>query len=402
MNDDNLDFKLNRNWPSVEVPISEIKVDESELVDRLVPEKYSKFIQGKLKLYFSRLSIDKIKPGCYVPTKEGLVYKYKKPVQEKIEVVKQSIRNGSRPLLYLYPSILKGDDSFLCSDDLCAYNAYIELGITIPPVAIYASKRNLDEACYIMKGYSDKSGFGQYVDGFVYHHQRINSTLLEEKQEVSPKVLFETLINRVKETSQNLKRFHVESSIDFHYHHTVFSILKRAEESLESISILFEKEFYLSAASVTRTLYETALNFYIDWLSPDIIYKHLQLASITSDSERKEAYKLIEKTQIEKGMSKANVARKKDALKRCDYLATTVYEKAKMFPIATDIHQKIYSTLSKVTHHSFSINELEFKGLNDKKSDTSYNDIIITIIFITDIAVSKIIEACNGDIGNKI
>lgn len=402
MNDDSLGFKLNRNWPTVEVPLSDIKIDESELVDRLVPEKYSKFIQGKLKLYFSRLSISKIKPGCYVPTKDGLVYTYKKPAQEKIEVIKHSIRNGSRPLLFLYPSILKGDDKLLCSDDLCAYNAYIELGITLPPVAIYASKSNLDEACYIMKGFTDKSGLGQYVDGFVYHHKRINNTLLEEKGEASPQVIFETLNDRVSELSRKLKEFHVESSIDFHYHHTAFSILRRAEESIESISILFEKGFYLSAASVTRALYETALNFYVDWLSPNIIYKHLQLASISSDKERTEAYKLIEKDQINKGMSKENVAHIKNSIKRCDQLATTVYEKAKMFPIATDIHQKTYSTLSKVTHHSFSINELEFKKLNNKESDASYEDIVMTILFITDIAVSKIVEICDGDIGNKI
>ncbi|HCG8477102.1 TPA: hypothetical protein NJ560_004591 [Vibrio parahaemolyticus] len=394
--DDFLDFKIKRSLPTYKVNVDDLRFDNTYEIDPLVPKKYQKFCEGKLKLFLTRLRICRITPGFYKPTKSGLVYVYEKPESKDIEIVKTAIRQGHRPLLYLYHSIKPDDDSLLCSDDLIAYNAYLELGISMPPVAIYASKKGIEESCFILRGGIDKAGIYNYVEGFHYHTYKELPLKWREKGEMSPKVFFEESISELNQAREKLALFHVEGQI--HYHHTVSAILERVTTSLASIEMLFKEEHYLCAASIVRMMYEVLLNYYIDWLSPDIMPEFLQINSVTSSKERMDGYNIAFKQRVKKGISKTRATKLKDSDLRCDQLASKVIEKAKMLPVDEQFHHRIYSRLSKIAHHSFSVNELHFEKAHGLDSQ-NYKTLIYEIIGVSDFVVKQTLNMTSGDVG---
>lgn len=394
--DDFLNFKIKRDLLTYKINFDDLRFDDTYEIDPLASGMFQNFSEGKLKLFLTRLQIYRITPGFYKPTKSGLVYVYKKPQSKHIEKVKTAIRQGHRPILYLYHSIKPDDDSFLCSDDLTAYNAYLELGISKPPVAIYASKKGVEESCFILKGGMDKAEDYNYVDGFHYHTYKELPLKLREKGEMSPKVFFEESISQLNKAREKLVLFHVEGQI--HYHHTVSAILERVTTSLVSIEMLFKEEHYLCAASIVRTMYEVLLNYYIDWLSPDIMPMYLQVNSVTSSKERMDGYNIAFKERVKKGISKTRATKLKESDLRCDQLASKVIEKAKMLPVDERFHRRIYSSLSKIAHHSFSVNELHFEkthGFNNQK----YKALIYEIIGVSDFVVKQALNMASGDVG---
>jgi len=396
--DDFLNFKIQRELPTYKVKAQDLRFDNTYEIDPLASGKYEKFCLGKLKVFLTRIQIDRITPGFYKPTQEGLVYVYNKPESRDIEIFKTAIRQGYRPVLYLYHSIKPEDDSFLCSDDLLAYNAYLELGISKPPVAIYASKKGVEESCFILRGGIDKSDAYNYVDGFNYHTYNELPLAWREKGEMSPKDFFAESIVQLKIAKALLISFHLEGEI--HYHHTVYSIIERVTTSLSSIEMLFKEGHYLCAASIVRTMYEVLLNYYIDWLSPDVMPSFLQLNSVTSSKERINGYNMAFKKRIKNGVSKTRASKIKESELRCDQLASKVIEKAKMLPIDERLHLKIYSSLSKIAHHSFSVNELHFEEMS-KPDSANYKDMIFEIIGVSDFVVKQVLNMINGDIGGE-
>lgn len=397
--EDFLNFKINRESPTVRMKVGDLKFDNTYEIDPILSDKHKKFAQGKSKLFVTRLSIDRITPGFYKPTKKGLIYIYNRPETKDIEIVKTVIKQGHRPPLYLYPSIKPEDNSFLCSDDLLTYNAYFELGITKPPVAIYASKKGIEESCYIVKGGIDKEGLYNFVDGFHYHTYKELPLAWKEKGEMSPKEFFLSSASALKQAKFRLNSFHLEGAI--HYHHTIYSIIDRVSTSLNSIEMLFKNANYLCAASIVRTMYEVLLNFYIDWLSPDIMYMYLQLSSVSKTKERMDAYNLGSESSIKRGYGKCRANKIKDSHQRCDQLASKVSEKAKMYPIDDRLHSKLYSSLSKIAHHSFSVNGFSFMELSNG-SNSSYQELIIEILGVSDFVVKQVTNMVNGDTGFSV
>ncbi|MCZ4251278.1 DUF5677 domain-containing protein [Pseudoalteromonas shioyasakiensis] len=396
-------LSLIRSLPTRKVPIEKIKGRENFEPDDIFTEKYTKFMQGKLKAYATRVSLKFIKPGFYRPTKEGLKYICDEKIKDEIEHLKKLIKMGVRPSLFLYQNINKNDSKrFLCPDDINTYRAYKELNIAKPPVIILGSKSGLEESCYVIKAmkctYNERT---EHLDGFFCVNEKAQPSLLGyEKPPFNES--FDKLIEVVELTKQHLKDFHKGGNVELHYHHTLYSILQRAEESLISMQTLFNKKLYVNAGLIVRSLYELSLTFYIDWLGPDQIYKYLQLSSVM---KLKEWEKLCDKTlkkQVKEGLSRSDAQTLKDAKMRGFHLASKVADKAKLFPFGEEHHQDIYSFLSKITHHDFSMTARYTSTLEHGDESVFHEDIVNTSLYCADFFIAAIITRVLDDVGQTI
>ena len=396
-------LSLIRSLPTRQIPIDQIKGRENFIPDEIFTEKYIKFTQGKLKAYATRISLTFIKPGFYKPTKEKLKYICDEVIGDEVEHLKKLIKMGVRPSLYLYLNINKSDkERFLCPDDVNTYRAYKELNIAKPPVIILGSKKGLEESCYVIKAmkctYNERT---EHFDSFFCVSQKAQPSLLGyEKPPFNES--FDKLIEVVKLTKIHVKEFHKGGNVELHYHHTLYSILQRAEESLTSMQILFNSKLYVNAGLIVRSLYELALTFYIDWLGPDQIYKYLQLSSVMKLKEWEKNCDKTLKEQVKDGLSRSDAQTLKDAKMRGFHLASKVSDKAKLFPFGEQHHQEIYSFLSKITHHDFSMTARYTNTLEHGDESVFHEDIINTSLYCADFFVAAIITRVLDDIGKTI
>ncbi|GAB60333.1 DUF5677 domain-containing protein [Rheinheimera nanhaiensis] len=393
-------LSLVRSLPTRNIPIDKIKVRDNIERDDIFLDKYTKYLKGKIKSYVTRLSLKSIKPGFYQPSKNGLVYKCDEYIKEDVEYLKDLIRMGFRPALFVYENICKNDEQvFLCPDDVSPYYAYQELNITKPPVIILGCKKNLEESCYVIRAmkctYNDRT---EHFESFLCIEHKLQPSLLGvEKPPYS--YCFNILLESVRGTKQRVKEFHKGGAVKLHYHHTLYSILQRAEESLESMSLLFDKGLYVNAGAVVRSLYELALTFYIDWLGPEQIYKYLQIASVTTLKEWEKYCEDTLKEQLKSGLSRSDAQLLKDAKMRGYFLATKVSEKARLFPFGEQHHQNVYSFLSKITHHDFSMTARYTHTLEHGDESVFNEDILNTAIYCADLFVAAIITRIIDDVG---
>lgn len=393
-------LSLVRSLPTRNIPTDKIKARDDIEHDDIFLDKYTKYLKGNLKAYATRLSLSNVKPGFYQPSPNGLVYKRDEYIKGNVEYLKDLIRMGHRPALFVYENICKKDEqAFLCPDDVSPYYAYKELNITKPPVIILGCKKGLEESCYVIRAmkctYNDRA---EHFESFLGIEHKLQPSLLGvEKPPYSD--CFNILIESVRETKQRVKEFHKGGAVKLHYHHTLYSILQRAEESLESMRLLFNKGLYVNAGAVVRSLYELALTFYIDWLGPEQIYKYLQIASVTKLKEWEKYCDDTLKEQLKDGLSRSDAQLLKDAKMRGYLLATKVSEKARLFPFGEEHHQGVYSFLSKIAHHDFSMTARYTHTLEHGDESVFNEDILNTTIYCADFFVAAIITRVIDDVG---
>ena len=155
----------------------------------------------------------------------------------------------------------------------------------------------------------------------------------------------------------------------------------------------------LNASVLVRTLYELALTFYIDWLAPEHFHKYLKISSITKEKEwLKECDKGV-KENIRNGLKKSEAILIKNSHMKGFHLASTVSEKARIFPLGERYYKEVYSFLSKIAHHDFSM-VARYSATLERNDDDIFNeDIIKKTIDYSDIFVSHIVVNVLSDIG---
>jgi hypothetical protein len=388
-------LSVKRGLPTVELHIDQIYVPEDLEEDKIFIEKYKKYVTGKIRGYRTRLSLNKIKPGFYQPSHNGLLYKCDKRDEESIACLKSTIKAGGRSPLYLYENINKQDkEIYLCPDDINLFFAYLELNVLKPPVMILGHKQGLEESCYVVKSITNQSCS---ENGFLENVFPVNSKL-------QPSILgknknnnanFDILIEKVNTVKKRIREFHQGENSELHYHHTLFSTLQRAEDTLLSMKLLFEAGLYVNAGMLLRSLYELSLNFYIDWLAPDWIYQFMQMASVMKLKE----WEKFCNNSIQKGILNHDLKIRKEANIRAFLLASKVSEKAKVFPLGEKHYLEIYSFLSKIGHHDFSM-IARYNNTIEQGDNAVYNeDIIRTVIHYSDFYVAAIVTRIIDDIG---
>ena len=165
------------------------------------------------------------------------------------------------------------------------------------------------------------------------------------------------------------------------------------------VQILYERKLYLNASVLVRTLYELALTFYIDWLSPEHFHKYLKLSSLIKEKEwSKDCDKKV-KENIRKGLTKSEAILIKKSHMKGFHLASTVSEKARIFPLGEKYYKEVYSFLSKIAHHDFSMVARYSATLEQNDDDIFNEDIIQQTIVYSNIFISHIVVNILSDIG---
>jgi len=401
MNDlNNNPLSLIRNLPTEMIKSEDLKQPDNIEIDQILLKKYKNYLTGKAKAYATRISISNIKCGFYKNTNDGLIYILYDINKDVVEALKKIIRSGSRPSLHIYLNINKNDkEKFLCPDDLHTYLAYLELKIKKPPVLILSSRKYIEESCYEI--ISLKNADGSFTPRF-YGALETNSELIPlllSNSDLSYNLSLEKLIDSVKFVKNKLKEFHSNGIDAHHYHHTLYSILQRAEDTLVSIKILYEKKLYLNASVLVRTLYELALTFYIDWLSPEYFHEYLKISSMIKEKEWSEMCDKEIKENIQNGLKKSEAMLIKKSHTKGFHLASTVSEKARIFPFGEKFYKEVYSFLSKIAHHDFSM-VARYRATLERNDDDIFNeDIIKKTIDYSDMFISHIVVNILDDIG---
>ena len=389
-----------RGLPTKNVPIDRIKPREGIITDEIFLSKYLGYLKGKVTIYATRMSLDRIKSGFWRPANPGFEYICDDVPEEDIVHVESLIRLGDRPPLHIYPNPNKSDPfDFVCPDDVAVYLAYSSLGIRTPPVILIGKPEFLDESCIGIKQFKcTYNPFTSHIERIVsVTHKTVPSILGTTKPDHSTSL--RRLIEAVETTKEKVKSFHRGGMVTLHYHHTLYSVLVRTGEALEGIRLLFEHGLYLNAASLVRTLYELALTFYVDWLSPTQMYQYLQLAAVMKEKEWEKECESVCLQQTKAGLSAYDAKQLKDAKMFGFHLASVVSEKARLFPLGLEHHKGLYSFLSDIAHHDFSM-VARYTNTLEHGDDSVFNDdAASTTIYCADLFSAAIVARVLDDVG---
>lgn len=393
-------LKVVRSLPTILIPVGKIKVREGLPEDEIFMAKYGAFLTGKTPIYNTRTSLSTIRRGFWKPSDKGFELLGDAPITEEVEQAKEMIRLGGRPALHLYENPNKEDlTRYVCADDTPVHAAYEALGITVVPTVLMGNPRDMEESCISVRSLRKaEKDWIALVDGVVPTvHNLVPSLLGLEPPPLRGSLTF--LIEEIQTTKETLRKFHKPGAVKLHYHHTLYSVLLRAEETVASILQIAENGRVLIAAGLLRPLYELTLTFYVDWLSPGHIYRYLQLASVMTEREWQAQCDDEVRGLVARGASALDAKKIRDAHMRAYRLCSVVAEKARLFPFGESFHQDIYSFLSDIMHHDFSMNARYTHTLDHGDEAVYVEDASASLIHLADILVAAIVSRIRSDIG---
>jgi hypothetical protein len=402
--------ELSSNPLSLLVSPKTIKVDASKIVSRDVEKddiffkKYCDYLQGKLKGYITRISISRIKPGFYRRVNSGWEYVVDESLRESIDYMMMLIRGGYRPALHLYHNPNKGCDyDFVCADDLVTFNAYLDLGVSKPPVIILGSKKGLEESAFTIKGFKNGSKSHTHLIYSVEVKNRDSFlTLLgkDTSEDIASDLL--KLDGYLELLKSEFREFHFKAKSDVSYHQIIFSMIVRAQEMVKAIRILINEGFHIQAGNIVRSLYELSLTFYLCWLSPHEITRFVQISSVMTENEWKKHVEKDLKELIESKLDRSSIEALRKAMNYQYSFVQSVIEKARLSPFGEAYYRDVYSFLSDIAHHDFSMSA-RYKHSLEFGDDAIYDkDVKDSIIRIVDFCITKIFIRVADDIGSNI
>lgn len=394
-------LQLVRELPTSLIPLDQIKAPEGVSHDEIFHSRYVAFLKGKVPIHETRISLVHIRRGMWKRTGVDWVLSDDLSTNStNVKYVIGLIRLGSRPVLHLYENPNPTDDKrYVCTDDTVAHAAYELLGISKVPVALMAKPRDLEESCLSIRCFPRKGEAAiPLMDGTVaVAHDTAPSILGSTRHDTRSSL--RRLIAAIGELKGSLRSFHQPGAAALHYHHTLYSVLLRAEECLDSICLLIDANRPLIAAGLLRSLHELALIFYVDWLAPGHTYRYLQMASVTSEKDWAAQCEVWRKRDIAAGTSIVDAKNIKDAHMRAFRLCCVVGERARLFPLGERFQRDIYSFLSDVIHHDFSMTARYTHTLDHGDEAVYHTDATKTIVHVADLLVGAIVSRIRADIG---
>lgn len=393
---------LVRTLPTKNVPTNQIKLNPNKPEDIIFLAKYKGYLAGKTSIHETRISLKKIRRGFWRKINEEWKLECDAINSENLDYMIQIIRLGDRPTIHLYENPNPLDNfRFVCTDDAVTHAAYEHLGISKVPAALMAKPRDLEESCLSIRHLPRGRGKSiPLLEGTIPVVSEMVPSILGPTKP-STEECFALLIASLATTKQLVRNFHLPGSTVHHYHHTLYSVLLRAEECIESMRLLVESDKSLTATGLLRSLHELALVFYVDWLAPSHTYRYLQIASVMTEKKWEESCISWQKEDIAEGASPIEARNLKDARMRSFRLASVVGERARIFPLGEKFQKDIYSFLSDVIHHDFSMTA-RYAFTLDHGDEAVYNeDILHTIIHLSDILVGAIVSRIRDDIGTN-
>jgi hypothetical protein len=362
---------------------------------------YLDHLKGKKKAALTRFSMSRIIPGSYEKDINGKFLHQRDNLDQKdIESFSKSIAAGRRPEIYIYKHPKLEIEAFLCSDDEVAYEAYKQLGFSkVPVVLLDYDIACLEESALIMNIRATTKGPKYFIDKYVSYNLDSVPTFfgLESSKDFDSSM--NILIEETNETINKLRAFHLEGYLEFHYNHTLASILHKLIQSIKAIKILSIENLFDQAYIQIRALYEMALNFYIDWLAPEKLGPYLQFFDICSKKEWIEFKEYVCENATKEGWDKELIELQKKAYNKLGNLMGKVSEKASLNPLHSK-HKELYEFLSGLAHQDFYTTAQYIQLLENKDCIEDVSKKLHYIRLYTDLIVAQILTNISSDIGN--
>ena len=393
---------LIRSLPTSLIPLDKIAPRDDLVEDEIFLAKYTAFLVGKTSLHETRISLSSIRRGFWKQV-AGEWKHIEDPLPAgHLEDVIALVRLGDRPALHIYESPYPNDDKrFVCADDCVTHRAYETLGIAKVPVVLMAKPRALEESCLSLRCFprAGKDNIA-LLEGIVsVTHEAVPSVLGKNRPPTIESL--ERLLLSLANTKESLKRFHQPGATKLHYHHTLYSVLLRAQDAIEGMKLLIAADKPLTAAGLLRSLYELVLVFYADWLAPNLTYRYLQIAAVQTEKQWKRRCEEWQTADIASGTNALDAKNIKDAHMRAFRLGCVIGERARLFPLGESFQRDVYGFLSDVIHHDFSMTA-RYAYTLDHGDDAVYHDgVTQTIAHLADILVAAIVVRVQDDIGNS-
>ena len=377
-----------RDIPVMHVLIEDIPIPSIE-PDPMFTQLYLESVLGA-ELWLTRLSRSAITRGFI---SKGGSLRRDEVEPEKVNLIADSIRSGSRMPLYVYQNQKAG---ILCPDDELVLLAYEKLEIETVPVVLLSPKSEvLEFAALKARYYQTPTGFCTVLKGIESFFPTSIGSMFGEK-EVSLQELISIHNAVLKSLKEKLTDFHKEVEDQVHYHETLYAALVRTLGGLRAIEVLAENSCWLEARIVLRSLYEITLSFHLDWLAPETMGFLLRMNSTVSRKVYREVRRELYAELKESGMP-ANELKKfvADDLKGFD-IASKVYHRAQANPLG-NLHSEIYPYLSKFVHQDYSVVAEIAAGMKkEKQSTVEFDEDFLRFL---DVICTQIESCVSADIG---
>lgn len=396
---------IRRTSPTFEVDPKRIRVPDWMVgTDSIFLDLYRKYLQGRVPGFLTRVPLEMIKEGFYLPA-EGFAYKCDAPPEEVVLAQVRAIQQGARRSLHLYVNKNPACTfRFLCPDDVAICLAYKRLKIRLVPAIVFGPGR----ASLPLSSLETK-----VLPNAIKLGPRISRLVSVDKPAKLPSIIGETLPEKpifvVKNISQTLRPliarlrlFHIAEREQLHYHHMIFSALVRMQETLTAIELLIEKDLWYQALALLRVLYEIHLNFYFDWLQPETNYQYLAAAAVFSNKDVAHQKRLMSSELIVGGVPATLAAEQANIAWKPVTYASTVADKAQLPKVGVLYHKDIYEFLSRVTHQDFEVASLHANRFDDELFKDISDDVKSTYLRFMDFVVSEFVDCIDSDIGTTI
>jgi hypothetical protein len=378
---------------TVEMPVADIKADETLPRDDQFIKLYQKYLTGKLADVRTRVDIDSVTPGFFRRVGQdggyenvGLRYQ-----ERYLDSEIRHIQLGFRPALFLYKCFVgPAKEKLLCSDDLLAFHAYKKLGICyVPAVILGKHPELLAESGICTRG--DPKGDASIFAGLLIHKQTQIPSLagdfdsFERRDSVE---IIEVLIHSVRATKNAITEFHRSSAKEvIHYHHTLYSVLCSMEQLLQAIDLLLRNNLEHQIRPLVRSAYDLFLNFYVDWLYPEKMGALFQALAVLSRLDKVSSeYSLLNKAVRETFGGLVDVLMNQS-------------EKGRFSPLGEKVHQAIYSELSPSVHQDFGVTQDFGDSLETGVTDPLPRTELARVLRYLNVAVSSTVMRIADDVG---
>jgi len=361
---------------------------------------YKAFLIGRAPAHNTRIALTSIRAGFWSTKGNAFELVIDDVPQDNVEYVMDMVRLGDRPALHVYESPNKADQfRFVCPDDVALHAAYSILGVTAVPAVLFGKPRGLIESCISTR--SLKAGSQERIslcESISPATRTMVPTFFGSDPPAAGEAL-SVLIAAVRGAKEKVKRFHRGGAVTLHYHHSIYSVLLRAEQTLRSIKLLCEAGLYLNAATLVRPLYELLLTFYVDWLAPTHMHRYMQIAALCKESHWKSQCDSDRVHYIKEGATPTEAKLIRDAHVFSFQLCSVVSEKARLFPLGEKHHRDLYSFLSDLLHHDYSIDARYTHTLEHGDEAVFDEDAVTTIVRWADIFTAELVSQVESDIG---
>jgi hypothetical protein len=207
------------------------------------------------------------------------------------------------------------------------------------------------------------------------------------------------LRDRIARAQQKIKRFHQAGSEAYHYHHTLHSTLFRLDESLQAVILLLERNMWHQAVPLLRTLYETSLNFYLDWLAPQQMHAFFALDSVLDNEGLRQCVDSLSTFERENGTQSINKS-VRNAVARTFELVRNVRQKAELSPLGVQFYKNMYSFMSRVAHQDFEVVANFAHTLERPERPRFERQTMESLLMSADVIVAKVVLRVLDDVGD--